>query len=210
MSWWVYLGDALVAKVSPIAPEGEQHDKNFADADQVAWQAHLERLGITALEALPDRVQIASEGALWGSVKAHGLLPDTVIVSDDAGQFNVGRHGLCWVVPGWEELVVAVDWKSTIQERADLASRVALEIPRFAANPNLTADHAKYLIRVIGRCTKEIENLVQRAIKDGADAEVIERAEALHSTWTAIADLMADQLLVSLQLKASEKPARIH
>ena len=35
--------------------------------------------------------------ALWGSVKAHGFLPDTVIVSDDAGQFNVGQHGLCWV-----------------------------------------------------------------------------------------------------------------
>jgi transposase IS66 family protein len=32
-----------------------------------------------------------------GSVKAHGFLPDAVIVSDDAGQFNVGRHGLCWV-----------------------------------------------------------------------------------------------------------------
>ncbi len=28
---------------------------------------------------------------------AHGFLPDTVIVSDDAGQFNVGRHALCWV-----------------------------------------------------------------------------------------------------------------
>ncbi len=42
-------------------------------------------------------MQITTEGALWGSVKAHGLLPDTVIVSDDAGQFNVGRHGLCWV-----------------------------------------------------------------------------------------------------------------
>jgi len=25
------------------------------------------------------------------------FLPDTVIVSDDAGQFNVGQHGLCWV-----------------------------------------------------------------------------------------------------------------
>ena len=45
----------------------------------------------------PDPVQIATEGALWGSIKAHGLLPNTVIVSDDAGQFNVGRHGLCWV-----------------------------------------------------------------------------------------------------------------
>jgi hypothetical protein len=30
----------------------------------------------------------------WGSIKAHGFLPDTVIVSDDAGQFNVGQHGL--------------------------------------------------------------------------------------------------------------------
>ena len=28
---------------------------------------------------------------------AHGLLSNTVIVSDDAGQFNVGEHGLCWV-----------------------------------------------------------------------------------------------------------------
>ena len=40
---------------------------------------------------------VATEGALWGSVKAHGFLPNTVIVSDDAGQFNVGQHGLCWV-----------------------------------------------------------------------------------------------------------------
>ena len=34
---------------------------------------------------------------MWGSIKAHGFLPNTVIVSDDAGQFNVGQHGLCWV-----------------------------------------------------------------------------------------------------------------
>ena len=40
---------------------------------------------------------IATEGALWGSITAHGLLRDTVIVSDDAGQFKVGRHGLCWI-----------------------------------------------------------------------------------------------------------------
>ena len=73
----------------------EHPDHDFAD--QAAWTAHLDRLGISALKIQPDPVLIATEGALWGSVKAHGLLPDTVIVSDDAGQFNVGSHGLCWV-----------------------------------------------------------------------------------------------------------------
>jgi hypothetical protein len=71
------------------------NDRHFCDRN--AWNAHLDRRGITALKVTSDPVQIATEGALWGSVKAHGLLPGTVIVSDDAGQFNVGQHGLCWV-----------------------------------------------------------------------------------------------------------------
>src|SRR6201998_650867 len=66
-------------------------------ADQAAWNDHLDKLGIGALKVNPDPVLIATEGALWGSIKAHGFLPDTVIVSDDAGQFNVGQHGLCWM-----------------------------------------------------------------------------------------------------------------
>jgi hypothetical protein len=66
-------------------------------ANHSDWSAHLDQLGISALKVNPDPVLIATEGALWGSVKAHGLLPDTVIVSDDAGQFDVGQHALCWV-----------------------------------------------------------------------------------------------------------------
>lgn len=69
--------------------------RRFADA--AAWQAHLTALGIRDRAVHPDPVQIATEGALWGSIVGHGLLPDTVIVSDDAGQFAVGRHALCWV-----------------------------------------------------------------------------------------------------------------
>jgi hypothetical protein len=65
--------------------------------DEAAWISHLERLGITALTVTPDPVRIASEGAVWGSTQAHGLLPDTVILSDDAGQFALSRHALCWV-----------------------------------------------------------------------------------------------------------------
>jgi Transposase IS66 family len=66
-------------------------------ADRGAWQAHLRRLGISDLQVAPDPVCIATEGALWGAVAEHGFLRNAVIVSDDAGQFAVGRHALCWV-----------------------------------------------------------------------------------------------------------------
>ena len=72
--------------------------KHFAD--HAAWRAHLECLGLPALQVAPNPVLIATEGALWGAIKAHGLLQDAVILSDDAGQFNIGRHALCWVHAG--------------------------------------------------------------------------------------------------------------
>ena len=90
-----------------ISRLAEHPDRCFAD--EAAFLAHLDRLGITALTVDPDPVKIATEGALWGSIKAHGLLPDTVIVSDDAGQFNVGRHGLCWVQYLESDLILSVE-----------------------------------------------------------------------------------------------------
>ena len=78
-----------------IASLAEHPERHFPD--EAAWLAHSERLGITALTVTPDPVRIATEGAVWGSIKAHGLLPDTVILSDDAGQFALDRHALCWV-----------------------------------------------------------------------------------------------------------------
>jgi Transposase IS66 family len=108
-----------------IARLAEHPDQCFAN--QAAWTAHLQRLGISALEVNPDPVLIATEGALWGSIKAHGLLPDTVIVSDDAGQFNVGRHGLCWVHA--ERLVHKLD--AFTDENRDAQRRIRALIWRF-------------------------------------------------------------------------------
>ena len=67
--------------------------RHFADGE--AWMAHLQALGLADLKVLPDPVGIATEGALWGSITAHGFLCEAVVVSDDAGQFNVGQHALC-------------------------------------------------------------------------------------------------------------------
>lgn len=62
-------------------------------ATKAQWDAHLAQVGITQKR----HYRIATEGALLGSVLHHGVPPDLAIVSDDAGQFNVLRHGLCWV-----------------------------------------------------------------------------------------------------------------
>ena len=61
------------------------------------WMDHLRALGLTELRVTPDPVRVASEAGLWGAIEAEGLLAQAVIVSDDAGQFRVGVHALCWV-----------------------------------------------------------------------------------------------------------------
>jgi hypothetical protein len=68
-----------------------QEGRSFEDKD--AWEEYLKSVGISA----PRHKLIATEGALVGSLLARGFPVDMGIVSDDAGQFNVFRHVLCWI-----------------------------------------------------------------------------------------------------------------
>ena len=62
-------------------------------ANDIQWNDFLAQN-----EIIKDRhVQIATEGALIGSIIEHGISEHLVIVSDDAGQFNVLLHALCWI-----------------------------------------------------------------------------------------------------------------
>jgi hypothetical protein len=61
--------------------------------DRAAWEARLGQLGITQ----PRHVRIASEGALLGSLIAHGVSPGLAILSDGAGQYDVLVHAACWI-----------------------------------------------------------------------------------------------------------------
>lgn len=62
-------------------------------ANKSLWTEALKEWGLTE----ERHVRIATEGALLGAVLEHGLNPELVIISDDAGQFNVLRHALCWI-----------------------------------------------------------------------------------------------------------------
>src|SRR5262245_37245135 len=99
-----------------------QTKKSFANRE--AWMAHLKQLEITGLEVNPDPVRGATEGALWGSIAAQGLLDGTVIVSDGAGQFDVAAHARCWIHA--ERLVHKLDAFTEEQRQAkeDIQGRI--------------------------------------------------------------------------------------
>lgn len=42
-------------------------------------------------------IRIITEAALIGNLIVNGLADDIIILSDDAGQFNVFQHALCWI-----------------------------------------------------------------------------------------------------------------
>jgi Transposase IS66 family len=112
-------------------------------ADPAAWQAHLDRLGIATrteagLAVIQDPVTIATEGAQWGSIQAHGLLHTAVVLSDDAGQFAVGDHALCWVHA--ERLVHKLDTFTDLQRAAQPRMRKLIwdyyaDLKAYRANP---------------------------------------------------------------------------
>ena len=93
-----YLTEAALSYMEkhklPLEPLKQlQQHRDQCFSDQAAWSALLDKLSITR----NSHCRIATEGALLGSVLHHGLCNDLVIVSDDAGQFNLLNHALCWI-----------------------------------------------------------------------------------------------------------------
>jgi hypothetical protein len=145
-------------------------------ADRAAWRVHLDALAISALEVKPDPVQIATEGALWGSIVAQGLLDDTVVVSDGAGQFDVGLHAACWVHA--ERLVHKLDAFSDDRRAAKEAIRDRIwalyaDLKAYAQAPTVTAK-----------------------------AELAQRFDAIFTSRTGFA--LLDRLLKRLQAKKAD------
>jgi hypothetical protein len=130
------LAGPLIAR---LAEAGETHF-----TDEAAWQGHLDRLGIvspakTSLAIIQDPVLIATEGAQWGSIHAHGFLQDAVVLSDDAGQFDIGRHALCWIHA--ERLVHRMDTFTDLHRAAQQRMRTLIwnfyaDLKIYRANPS--------------------------------------------------------------------------
>lgn len=83
---------AALTNLTQYLPSSDQAEPCQQFADSAAWSAHLDEIGI----ANTKHRRIATEAALIGSLIHHGIPKELMIISDDAGQFNVFRHALCW------------------------------------------------------------------------------------------------------------------
>lgn len=64
-------------------------------SDDHEWESFLKMIGVRG----DSEVKTVTEAALLGSILSHGINRDLVIVSDDAGQFDIFcfLHALCWL-----------------------------------------------------------------------------------------------------------------
>jgi hypothetical protein len=123
------VDEAALARMRQMSLPGDLIDALTAHPDkrfvrEADWRAHLKALGFEKLKIMPDPVKVATEGALWGAVNEQGLIKDTVIVSDGAGQFSVADHALCWIHA--ERLVYKLEPTNAAHRRAVALSRTLI------------------------------------------------------------------------------------
>jgi Transposase IS66 family len=189
-------GRALAGSV--IARRAAHADNRFTDA--AAWQAHLEGLGMTALRVTPDPTRIATAGALWGNIQAHGLRRDAVIVSAGAGQFAVGAHALCW---GHAERLVHNLDTFTDRHRAAPARLRALIWWFYAA---LKADRRSPTARWRGEWRARCDRICRRRTGFATLDRLLERLYANKSERLRVRDRPA----IPLNTNGAERDIRAH
>lgn len=77
----------------PISLLSQLETQNFHIKASSEWYQWLDQQEIVNVR----HRRIITEGALMGGLLAQGIPADFVIISDDAGQFNVFDHALCWI-----------------------------------------------------------------------------------------------------------------
>lgn len=177
-----YMLEHGVPETIITAPLGH---KRQSFADEAAWSAHLRAFRLGAWQR-----RLVTEAAVVGAIVARGLLADTVIVSDDAGQFDVFAHALCWIHA--ERHLRRVVCATTEQQRlVDLQRRLVwwlyadLKLYQDEPTPARRAALRTRFDRVFGRLTgfAELDEVVARLRTNKAELlMVLDRPEIpLHS-----------------------------
>jgi len=164
---------------------------------QMEWWQHLLRCSINIFDR--PLLQTLNEAATWGAIRHHGLMANTVVVSDDAGQFRIAQHALCWIhaerhlqklMPASPKQVQAVE---LVRETIWCFYR-GLKLWKQSPSPGAEASFRRQFNRIFGQRTgyKDLDGLLARlARRKGELLRVLERPEIPLHTNASENDLRA-------------------
>ncbi|MBD2751220.1 transposase [Microvirga sp. BT688] len=166
-------------------------------SSQMEWWQHLLRCSINIFDW--PLLQTLNEAATWGAIRHHGLMENTVVVSDDAGQFRIAQHALCWVhaerhleklMPASPKQAKAVD---LVRETIWCFYR-GLKLWKQSPTPGAEALFRRQFNRIFGQRTgyKELDELLARlARRKNELLRVLERPQIPLHTNASENDLRA-------------------
>jgi hypothetical protein len=164
---------------------------------QMEWLEQLARCSINIFDR-PLR-QTLNEAATWGALRHHGLMENTVVVSDDGGQFRVGQHALCWIhaerhlqklMPASPKQAKAVE---LVRKTIWCFSR-GLKLWKQSPAPGAEASFRRQFNRIFGQHTgdKELDELLARLARRKSELlQVLKRPEIPLHTNASENDLRA-------------------
>jgi hypothetical protein len=164
---------------------------------QMDWLQHLLRCSINIFDR--PLLQTLNEAATWGALRHHGLMETTVVVSDDAGQFRVARHALCWVHAErhLEKLMPASPKQAQTVElvrEAIWCFYRSLKLWKQSPAPGAEASFRRQFNRIFGQRTgyKDLDELLARLARRKDELlRVLERPEIPLHTNASENDLRA-------------------
>jgi Transposase IS66 family len=168
-----------------------------AFGSQMEWWQHLLRCSINIFDR--PLLQTLNEAATWGAIRHHGLMENTVVVSDDAGQFRIARHALCWVhaerhlqklMPASPKQAQAVE----LVREAIWCFYRSLKLWKQSPTPGAEASFRRQFNRIFGQHTgyKDLDALLARLARRKDELlRVLERPEIPLHTNASENDLRA-------------------
>src|SRR5215212_9390657 len=166
-------------------------------SSDLEWLEQLARCSINIFDR--PLLQLLNEAATWGAIRHHRLMETTVVVSDDAGQFRVATHALCWVhaerhlqklMPASPKQAKAVE---LVRETLWCFYR-SLKLWKQSPTPGAEASFRRQFDRIFGQRTgyKDLDALLARlARRKGELLRVLARPEIPLHTNASENDLRA-------------------
>jgi hypothetical protein len=161
------------------------------------WLEQLARCSINIFDR--PLLQTLNEAATWGAIRQRGLMENTVVVSDDAGQFRVATHALCWVhaerhleklMPASPKQAKAVE----LVRQAIWCFYRSLKLWKQSPTTGAEASFRRQFNRIFGQRTgyKDLDELLARLARRKAELlRVLERPEIPLHTNASENDLRA-------------------